>query len=198
MDFRDVIRKRRSIRGYQPTPVPGDILSRVLEAARLAPTTTNRQSVHLIAVSEFEIRLRLCAAYSREWFYTAPVILVGCVEPARAWQRQDGFNAAEVDLAITFDHVILAATAEGLGTCWVCAFDEAVVKEVLGIPAEVRDVAKTPRGYPDADPAPLSRKPTRNGTGIDGEEKRPARRAAGGAALHLLIAASAPRGWRRC
>jgi nitroreductase len=159
MDFWDVIHRRRSIRGYRQDPVPDDTLTRVLEAARLAPTAANRQPVHVVVVTDPPTRARLRLAYSRDWFCTAPVILVGCVEPGRAWQRADGFNAAEVDLAIVMDHVILAATAEGLGTCWVCAFDEATVKEVLGIPAEVRVVAMTPLGFPDAEPTPLARKP---------------------------------------
>ncbi len=159
MDFREVIRRRRSIRGYRQEPVPEDTLARVLEAARLAPTAANRQPVHLVVVTDPSTRGRLRTAYSRDWFCTAPVILVGCVEPGRAWQREDGFNAAEVDLAIALDHVILAATAEGLGTCWVCAFDEASVKEALGIPAAVRVVAMTPLGFPDAEPARFSRRP---------------------------------------
>ena len=84
--------------------------------------------------------------------------MVGCAEPAQAWQRADGFNAAEMDLAIVMDHIILAAVGEGLGTCWVCAFNGAKVKEILCVPSDVRVVALTPFGYPDVEPLPFARK----------------------------------------
>jgi nitroreductase len=87
------------------------------------------------------------------------MILVGCVEPEKAWQRGDGFNAAEVDLSIVLDHIILAAANEGLGSCWICNFDEPRVKQILGIPSAVRVIALTPLGYPAAAPRPFERKP---------------------------------------
>ncbi len=158
MHFQELVRARRSIRGYRPDPVPEEILARVLEAARVAPTAANRQPFRLIVVADDAVRAKLRAVYQREWFWTAPMVLVGCVEPAKAWQRSDGFNAAEVDIAIVMDHVILAATEQGLGTCWICNFDEPKAKEILGIPAEVRAVAMTPLGYAAAEPLPFQRK----------------------------------------
>lgn len=158
MDFQELIRVRRSLRGYKPDPVPEDVLYRVLAAGRIAPTAANLQPIHLIVVTDAEIRARMESVYARDWFYTAPVIIVGCVDPRKAWQRDDGFNAAEVDLAIVMDHVILAATEEGLATCWVCAFDEGKAKELLGIPSEIRVIAMTPLGYPAAEPRPFTRK----------------------------------------
>ena len=159
MDFQELIRVRRSLRGYKPDPVAEDVLHRVLGAGRIAPTAANLQPFHLIVVAEPETRARMKAVYARDWFHTAPIILVGCVEAEMAWQRGDGFNSAEMDLAIVMDHIILAATEEGLGTCWICAFDEAKAKDILGIPAEVRVLAMTPLGYPDAQPRPFARKP---------------------------------------
>jgi nitroreductase len=158
VEFQELIRKRRSIRGYRPDAVPPDSLRRILEAGRLAPTAANRQPFQIIVVTDPATRMRLKEVYEREWFYTAPVILVGCVEPARAWQREDGFNAAEVDLSIIMDHMILAAADEGLGTCWICNFHEAKAKEILGIPADVRVIAMTPLGYAAAEPRPFERK----------------------------------------
>jgi nitroreductase len=159
MDFQELIRVRRSVRGYKPDPIADDVLHRVLSAGRVAPTAANLQPVHLILVTEPAVRERMRAVYMRDWFHTAPVIIVGCVEPAKAWQRADGFNAADMDLAIVMDHIILAATEEGLATCWVCAFDEGKTREVLGIPPEARVVAMTALGYPNADPRPFVRKP---------------------------------------
>jgi nitroreductase len=158
VDFEELIRKRRSIRGYKPDPVPGEVLERVLEAARLAPTAANRQPFQLIVVTEPETRKRLKEVYDRDWFWTAPMIIVGCVDPAKAWQRYDGFNAAEVDLSIVMDHVILAAANQGLGTCWICHFNEPRLKEILEIPPDIRVIAMTPMGYSAAEPAPQQRK----------------------------------------
>jgi nitroreductase len=159
MDYQKLIRTRRSIRGYRPDPVSEDILQRILDAARIAPTAANRQPFQLIVVADPSTRARLKEVYDRDWFWTAPVIIVGCVEEAKAWQRADGFNAAEVDLSIVMDHLILAATDEGLGTCWICHFDEPRLKQILGIPDGVRAIALTPLGYPAAEPRPFQRKP---------------------------------------
>jgi nitroreductase len=159
MDYQKLIRTRRSIRGYRPDPVSEDILQRILDAARIAPTAANRQPFQLIVVADPSTRARLKEVYDRDWFWTAPVIIVGCVEEAKAWQRPDGFNAAEVDLSIVMDHLILAATDEGLGTCWICHFDEPKLKQILGIPDGVRAIALTPLGYPAAEPRPFQRKP---------------------------------------
>jgi nitroreductase len=158
MDFHELIRIRRSVRGYKPQPLDDDILYRVLGAGRIAPTASNLQPFHLIVITDPEIRARMKDVYARDWFHTAPVIVVGCVEPDRAWKRADGWNAAEIDMGIVMDHIILAATEEGLATCWVCNFDEAKAKEILGIPPEVRVLAMTPLGYPNAEPRPFARK----------------------------------------
>jgi nitroreductase len=162
MDFQELIRIRRSIRAYRPTEVPEDVLHRVLDAGRVAPTACNLQPFQLLVVTDPEVRAQLKAVYRRDWFWQAPVILAGCVEPAKAWRRNDGFNAAEVDIAIVMDHIILAATEEGLGTCWICAFDEPKAKQILGVPDDVRIVALTPLGYPAAEPVPFVRKPLRD------------------------------------
>jgi nitroreductase len=159
MNFQELIRVRRSVRGYKPDAIDDDILYRVLSAARVAPTAANLQPVHLIVITEPAMRERLRTVYARDWFHAAPVIVVGCTDPSKAWQRGDGFNAAEIDAAIVMDHLILAATEEGLATCWVCAFDETKAKEVLGLPPDIRVVAMTPLGYADAEPRPFARKP---------------------------------------
>jgi nitroreductase len=154
MEFSKALRARRSVRGYRPDPIPKERLDRVLEAARIAPSATNAQPIHLVVVKDPAVKERLKAAYDKAWFLSAPVIVAGCVDPAKAWKRADGFNSAEVDLAIAFDHLTLTAADEGLGTCWVCNFDEVKAKVALGIPEGVRLVAMTPLGFPDSQ-APL-------------------------------------------
>jgi len=159
MEFHDVIKQRRSIRSYKSTPVEDAKLARVLEAARLAPTAANRQPIHLYVARSEETCRRLLQAYSQEWFAGAPVIVCICGRPAQAWSRMDGKNYADVDATIAMDHLILAATAEGLGTCWIGAFNPERLRKALNIPADLQPLALTPLGYPDAQPAPTPRKP---------------------------------------
>jgi nitroreductase len=159
MDFHELIRIRRSIRSYRPEEIADDVLQRVLMAARVAPTACNLQPFQLLVITDPEIRAQMKNVYGGDWFCQAPVIIAVCVLPDKAWKRRDGFNSADVDAAIVMDHIILAATEEGLGTCWICSFDEPKAKQMLGVPDEVRIVAMTPLGVPAAEPAPFVRKP---------------------------------------
>ncbi len=159
MDFYETVESRRSVRAYRPDPVEEDRLQRVLEAARLAPSAANRQPVHFYVVTDPALRERLLQAYSQEWFVGAPVIICACSRESEAWCRSDGKSYADVDLTIAMDHLILAATAEGLGTCWIGAFKPAPLRQILGIPPELEPVAMTPLGYPAEEPSARPRKP---------------------------------------
>lgn len=158
MDFHDVVAARRSIRAYRPDPVEEDKLERILRAGILAPSACNLQPVEIWVVTG-EARNKLRRSYRGEWLLQAPVILVVCSKPGVAWTRGDGKNYADVDATIVMDHLILAATAEGLGTCWIGAFDVQALRKDLGIPAELEPVALTPVGYPAEAPAARPRKP---------------------------------------
>lgn len=163
MDFQELIRIRRSVRQYKADELADDVLARVLSAAVVSPSAANLQPWTLIVITSPETRSQFKEVYSRDWFWQAPALIVGCVEPARAWHRNDGYCSAELDLAIAMDHLVLAATEEGLGTCWVCAFDEKKAKAILNIPDEVRVIAMTPLGYPEKisdEPHALVRKRT--------------------------------------
>ncbi len=159
MEFYEVINKRRSIRAYKKDPVEEDKLNRILDAARVAPSAANKQPLSLIVVKNDEIKLKLKGAYKQEWFYTAPIIICACTVPDSAWKRNDGKGYVDVDVAIAMDHLILAASAEGLGTCWIAAFKPEVVREVLNIPDNMEPLVLTPLGYPETIPEPTSRKP---------------------------------------
>lgn len=137
---------------------------RVLEAARLAPSAANRQPWSFIVVTDPKVKESLRSAYDKDWFISAPVIIVACAFPERAWVRRDGLVRREkywkVDVAIAIQNLVLAAWAEGLGTCWIGAFREKEVKRVLGIPPNVRVVAMTPLGYPTEEKGSITdRKP---------------------------------------
>lgn len=159
MDFYEVIQKRRSIRAYKPDHVEEDKLNRILNAARLAPTAANRQPFNIVVVKDEKIKQKLKDAYSQEWFFTAPVIICICTLADKAWKRNDGKVYVDVDAAIAMDHLVLAAFAEGLGTCWIAAFKPEAVKEALNIPDNVEPLILTPLGYPEAIPEPTYRKP---------------------------------------
>lgn len=158
MDFAELIRSRYSVRAYKPDPVSEDKLKRILEAARLAPTAANRQPFKLIIIKTQGREAELRRLYSRDWFVQAPLVIGLIALPEIGWKRRDGKNYAEVDGAIVMDHLILAAANEGLGTCWVGAFDPAAAREILQLPEKVEPLAFTPLGYPADNPSPRKRK----------------------------------------
>jgi nitroreductase len=159
MDFLDVIEQRYSVRAYRPDPIDPSVLRQVFEAARLAPTACNRQPFQIIVVETAKRQDELARLYHRGWFRQAPLVIGIFALAEQAWARRDGVRYGWVDATIAMDHLILAATALGLGTCWVAAFDPAAAREIFGLPASVEPVAFTPLGYP-ADTRPAkSRKP---------------------------------------
>jgi len=159
MDFQELIKKRYSVRAYRPDAVEDAKLARVLEAARLAPTAANRQAFRVIVIPVKGREADLRRIYGRDWFIQAPLVLCVCAVPSEGWVRKaDGWNAAEVDATIVMSHIVLAAAAEGLGTCWIAAFDPAAAREVLSLPPEVIPSAFTPLGYAADAPAPKKRR----------------------------------------
>jgi nitroreductase len=147
LEYMAVVRKRRSIRRYLPAPVSGEDLKTVLEAARLAPSCKNRQCWKYVIVTDQNVRERL-AGEAMKWVSKAPVIIVACADPTASGRKPDGMDYYILDIGISLEHLVLAATDLGLGTCWVGTFDEKHVKEVLEVPDEIRVVAYTPLGYP--------------------------------------------------
>ncbi len=150
MDVYEAIKNRRSVRSYQSRPIPGDVLHRLQQAIRYAPSACNNQPWHFIFITDEKIRQAVAGACNDQmWMAGAPLIVAACGIPEQAYKRMGGSgNSVDVDLAIAVDHLTLAAVAEGLGTCWIGAFRENEVKSLLGIPWEVKVVALTPVGYP--------------------------------------------------
>lgn len=158
MQFLELVEKRYSVRSYKPDPVENDKLERVLQAARLAPTAANRQPFQLVVVHTAGRDAELKRIYNRPWFVQSPLVICACGIPDQAWVRLDGKSYCDIDVAIAMDHLILAATALGLGTCWIAAFDPIAAREVLGLPDGVDPIAFTPLGYPADQPRPKKRK----------------------------------------
>jgi len=160
MDVYEAIRARRSVRQWQDRPVEEEKLQRVMEAARLAPSAKNLQEWRFIVVSDPDLRRRLGVASRGQTFVgEAPVVIVGCAVDTQN-VLSCGLHSYPIDLAIAMDHITLAAVAEGLGTCWIGAFLEDQVKDVLGIPDEVRVVELMPLGYPADEPTGHKRRKT--------------------------------------
>jgi nitroreductase len=162
MNFHDLAESRKSMRGYDAhRPVPREILERVLDAGRLAPSAKNLQPWQFLLISSPEMLAKIRPSYERDWFQEAPHILVVTGDRQAAWVRaSDGWNSLETDLAIAMDHLVLAAHAEGLATCWICAFDPVMLREALGLKPSEAIFAITPLGYASADALtrPKSRK----------------------------------------
>ncbi len=160
MDFDDVIRERKSVRKYKSDPIPDEVLERILEAGRIAPSAKNIQPWHFIVIKNREIKEKIAEASRGQYFLAeADVILCGCALEDIAWGKMGGYMSSfAVDLAIALEHMILAATNEGLGTCWIGAFDEKAVKDILGVPKNVRIVGLTPIGYAAEYPKDRGRK----------------------------------------
>jgi len=150
MDFYDVIKTRRSVRSFTAAPIPQDVLRRVLDAARIAPSGSNRQPWRFIVIRDQALKDRLVpSCHGQRFIAQAPVVIAACGRDIN-FDRGDwmGQCAMIVDVTIAMDHLILAARAEGLGTCWIGSFNNDQIKELLGIPDGWWVVALTPLGYP--------------------------------------------------
>ena len=149
MKFVELAKKRRSIRNFKPDAVPDEVLNEILQAGVLAPTAKNLQPFQFIVVRASSGLDALAAAYPAPFFREAPVAIVACVEQEQGWvrNRHDDKNYADVDTAIAVDHMSLAATDLGLGTCWIGAYDPTAVSEAMELPEGVSPLAILLVGY---------------------------------------------------
>jgi nitroreductase len=150
MEYTDLIRSRVSVRNYDPDrPVPKVILEKILDAGRIAPSARNNQPWKFLIISSSPVLEKVRGSYNREWFKDAPHILVVLGLQNQAWNRSyDGYNSVETDVAIALTHIILAAENEGVGTCWIAAYNPAILKEALNIKDDQLIFGITPLGYP--------------------------------------------------
>jgi nitroreductase len=147
MDFHEAVKSRYSCRDYQDRPVEPEKLDRIIEAARLAPSASNRQEWRFVAVTDPAKRTALTKiAHGQKFVGQAPLVIAACAL-TDGHVMSCGQLSYTIDVAIALEHIALAATVEGLATCWIGAFDEEPVKKLLGIPADVRVVQLMPLGY---------------------------------------------------
>jgi nitroreductase len=141
MDVFEAIKIRKSVRAYDSRLIPNEILLRILEAGRLAPSAGNIQPWHFVVVSDGEKRKRLAHARYAKFLAESPVVIVGCGDQKASprWYM--------IDVTIALEHIVLTATNEGLGTCWIGSFNEDEIREMLKIPENFRVVALLAIGY---------------------------------------------------
>jgi nitroreductase len=158
MEIATALRERRSVRSFDNRDVEEEKLTMVLEAGRLSPSAVNRQEWKFIVVRSGDKRRKLAdAACGQSFVGQAPVVLVACATESRAIMTC-GQPAYTVDVSIAFAYMILQACELGLGACWIGAFREDEVKELLAIPEHIRVVAMSPLGYPTHKSPPRPRK----------------------------------------
>lgn len=163
MDLYRVLEERRSIRKYKPDSVPKEKLERILEAARIAPSWSNLQCWRFIVIENQNTKKQLAESMPgnnparKAVGETAPLVIVLCANPKESGD-QDSKDYYLLDAGLAMQQLMLAAHAEGLGTCWVAWFDENQARAACSVPPEYRVVALTPLGYPDVQPAARPRK----------------------------------------
>ncbi len=162
MELYEVLKGRRSIRKYTEDSVSGEVLQKLLNAARIAPSWSNKQCWRFIIVREQSIKDKLSTSMPegnpcKKAVAGAPVVIVLCANPGESGV-QDGKEYYLLDAGLAMQQLMLAAHTEGLGTCWVALFEEAVARAACGVPEPYRIVAMTPLGVPARHPSPRPRK----------------------------------------
>ena len=159
MNFLELVKLRYSCRAYKPLGVEKEKLDYILECVRLAPSAVNKQPWCFRIVSKEEDKVRLQQCYNRDWFKTAPMYVVASVLHDEEWVRSDGKHHGDIDIAIAVEHLCLAATEQGLATCWVCSFDAVLCKELFNLSDNEEPAVLIPLGYAADEVKPKNRKP---------------------------------------
>jgi len=156
MEFMEAIKGRRSIRKFKDRAVGKEMIEELLNAAQMAPSAGNLQARDFIIVTNKITKQKLTkAALGQSFIEKAPVVIVVIADIERSSRiyRSRGELYATQDATAGIENILLSAYSMGLGTCWIGAFDENAVCELLGIPNKTLPVAIIPVGYPDEQPA---------------------------------------------
>lgn len=163
MQFQELIKSRQSVRKYQEKPVEREVLLKLAEAVRLAPSASNSQPWKLIFVTEPELKRQVAeATYSRlvsfnKFVPQAPVLAVLTIEKPKLVTQVGGLVKKRefplIDIGIAAEHLCLQAAELGLGTCMLGWFDEPEIRSLLHIPKKIRiglviSIGYAPEGYP--------------------------------------------------
>lgn len=154
MNFLELAKARHSVRSYTDKPVEAEKLHYLLRAAQAAPTAANLQPVRLMVVQGTDLEKLGLAAN----LFHAPLAIVVCADHSVAWKRPfDGKQTTDIDASIVTDHMMLAATEQGLGSVWICYFKPDVVRQQFALPEAMEPVNILAIGYSNAPPADPNR-----------------------------------------
>ena len=148
MSFLEIAKNRYSCRNYDSRPVEIEKLEMILEAGRIAPSAVNFQPWHFYVIQAEDDLAKTFEVYHREWFRTAPCVIVICGDHNQSWKRKDGKDHCDIDVAIVTDHMTLQATELELATCWICNFDLEKTRDLLDLPEHMEPIVLLPVGYP--------------------------------------------------
>ena len=158
MELYETIRKRRSVRKYQKKELPQELLCRLLEAGRMAPSAKNNQPWKFVVIKDETCKKQLAiCCKERMWIADASVI-IAAVATNPDYRMGNGRPSDDIDLSIALTHIMLAAAGESLGSCWIGSFDYDRVKALLGIPEKFIIVSLLTIGYPAEVPMVKERK----------------------------------------
>ena len=163
MDVYEAIESRACVRSYTDEDVPGATVNKLLEAAVRAPTAGGIQPWRFFVVRKGGEKENLAeAAFGQSFVAQAPVVIVVCAELdvcAQGYGSRGQNLYAIQDTAAAVQNILLAVVAEGLGACWVGAFDEDAASRALALPPRIRPLAMVPVGHPARIPNPTGREP---------------------------------------
>lgn len=152
MDFYEVLRSRASTRAFTEADVSQEVVARLLSSACMAPSAGNLQPWRFFVVRDAEVRRALSrAAYGQPYVAAAPVLIVACADLdvcAHGYGSRGETLYSIQDTAAAVENILLAAVAEGLGACWVGAFNEEQARDVLRLGAGIRPLAMVALGHP--------------------------------------------------
>lgn len=158
MDFYDAVRSRFSVRSYQDRPVEREVLTRILDAARSAPSAKNLQECRYVVVTDAHKRRELAEAACGQRFVASAPVVIACCSVSDRSTMSCGHARYTIDSGIAIEHLSLAAAAEGLGSCWIGAFSPEMTRRILGIPGSVEVVELLTIGHPAPDAKPMKTK----------------------------------------
>ena len=149
MNFLELVKSRYSCRAYKALDIEKEKLDYIMECVRFAPSAVNKQPWRFRILSNEDDKLKVQQCYHRDWFKTAPMYIIVSILHDEEWVRRDGKHHGDIDIAIAVEHLCLAATEQGLGTCWVCNFDASLCKELFQMSDNEEPAVIIPIGYTD-------------------------------------------------
>lgn len=154
MSIIDVISTRRSVRKYEKKEIPQEVLDQILEAGRQAPSAVNKQPIRFVVATDSELTKNFSSALFNRFIKDSPLVIVGCADVKSMLTGK----WAVIDATIAIENMVIAAWSLGVGSCWIGAFDEEKVKQLLNVPKQWKVVALVTFGYPAEQPKPKKKK----------------------------------------